>query len=312
MLMSVRQSSPPKIAARGRLSLPERAALFFSLGNRWHSVTFRAVIHPTALVHPQAKLDPTVQVGPYTVIDEGVEIGPHCVIGPHVYLTGLTTLGEHNRIFAGCVIGEAPQDLKYRDEPTRLRIGSHNVFREHVTVHRSNKVEEDTVMGSHNFLMQHSHVAHNVVMGDYIILGGGSLLAGHATVGDRAMISGNCLIHQFTRIGSLALMQGGSAVSKDLAPYTVARGTNRISGLNTIGLRRAGLSSPDRLEVRRLYHALFRSGLNLRAATAQARLEFTSAPARVVLDFIATAKRGVCVEPGAHRPGPLETAEAET
>jgi len=278
-----------------------RWILSFWLGKRRGFATVEAVIHPTALVHPNAKLDSTVQVGPYTVIDQGVEIGPGCVIGPQVYLTGLTTIGEHNRIFAGCILGEAPQDLKYQDQPTRLRIGGYNVFREHFTAHRSNKVEEDTVIGSHNFFMQHSHVAHNVVLGDHVILGGGSLLAGHAVVGDRAMISGNCLIHQFTRIGTMALMQGGSAVSKDLAPYTVARGANRISGLNSVGLRRAGVSAADRLELRRLYHALFRSGMNLRQAAAQARLEFLSAPARVLLDFIAASKRGVCAEPGGRR-----------
>ena len=258
-------------------------------------------------MHPDAKLDPTVQVGPYTVIDAGVEVGPHCVIGPQVYLTGLTTIGEHNRFFAGCVIGEAPQDLKYRDEPTRLRIGGHNVFREHFTVHRSTKVDEDTVIGSHNFFMQHSHVAHNVVLGDHVILGGGALLAGHATVGDRALISGNCLIHQFTRVGTMALMQGGSAISKDLAPFTVARGHNRISGLNSVGLRRAGLTAADRLELRRLYHALFRSGLNLREAAAQARTEFMSAPSRMLLDFIAASKRGVCAEAGARPAAPTES-----
>jgi UDP-N-acetylglucosamine acyltransferase len=267
------------------------------------------VIHPTALVHPNAKLNSTVQVGPYTVIDEGVEVGPECVIGPQVYLTGLTRIGGHNRIFAGCVIGEAPQDLKYKDEPTRLRIGDYNVFREHVTIHRSTKVDEDTVVGSHNFLMQHSHVAHNVSVGNHVILGGGSLLAGHATVGDRALISGNCLIHQFTRVGALALMQGGSAISKDLAPFTVARGYNRISGLNTIGLRRAGLSSAERIELRRLYHFLFRSGLNLREAAAKARMEFISAPALLILDFIANSKRGVCADLGRRRAGGTDPAD---
>ena len=103
------------------------------------------MIHPTAIIHPGAKLDPTVRVGPYAVIDEGVELGPECVVGPHVYLTGLTTIGAQNRFYAGCVIGEAPQDLKYAGEPTRLRIGDHNVFREHVTVHRSSQAAESSV-----------------------------------------------------------------------------------------------------------------------------------------------------------------------
>jgi UDP-N-acetylglucosamine acyltransferase len=197
------------------------------------------VIHPTAIVHPRAKLDSTVQVGPCAVIDEGVELGPGCIIGPHAYLTGLTTIGTGNRFFAGCVIGEGPQDLKYKGEPTRLQIGDHNVFREHSTVHRSSKVEEATTIGSHNLLMHHSHVAHNGMLGNYVILGGGALLAGHVSIADRAVISGNCLVHQFTRIGTMALMQGGSAISKDLPPYTIARGDNGICGLNIIGLRRA-------------------------------------------------------------------------
>ena len=256
------------------------------------------VIHPTAIVHPKAKIDASVQVGPCVVIDEGVEIGPECVIGPHVYLTGLATIGAGNRFFAGCVIGEAPQDLKYKDEPTRLRIGDHNVFREHVTVHRSTKVGEETVIGSHNFLMQHSHVAHNVVFGNHAILAGGALLAGHVSVADRAFISGNCLVHQFVRIGTLALMQGGSAVSKDLPPYTVARGDNGICGLNTIGLRRAGITAQERLELKQLYHALFREGVNLRRAVEQARTRFSTGPAKVLIDFVASAKRGVCADRG--------------
>jgi UDP-N-acetylglucosamine acyltransferase len=252
------------------------------------------VIHPTAIVHPQAKLDPSAQVGPYTVIDEGVTVGAECVIGPHVYLTGQTTIGAHNRFYAGCVIGEAPQDLKYGGEPTRLRIGDRNVFREHVTVHRSNKLAEETVIGSQNFLMAHSHVAHNCRLGNQVILANGALLAGHVTVDDRAFISGNCVVHQFVRIGTLALMQGGSAISQDLPPFTVAQRANSLCGLNTVGLRRGGFTPAERLELKQLYRALFREGRNLRNAVAGARKTFTSAPARLMLDFVAAATRGVC------------------
>ena len=256
------------------------------------------MIHPTAIIHPQAKLDSTVRVGPYAVIDEGVELGADCVVGPHVYLTGLTVIGAGNRFHAGCVIGDAPQDLKYKGEPTRLRIGDNNVFREYVTVHRSNKTAEDTVIGSHNFFMANSHVAHNCVVGDQVILANGALLGGHAVVQDRAFISGNCLVHQFTRVGTLALMQGGAAISQDLPPFTIAQRENEICGLNVIGLRRAGFTAEQRLELRRLYHLLFRGGKNLREALAEAQKEFASAPARVLLDFIAGAKRGVCADSG--------------
>jgi UDP-N-acetylglucosamine acyltransferase len=261
------------------------------------------VIHPTAIIHPGAKLDKTVQIGPYTVIDEGVELGPHCIIGPHVYITGQTTIGAHNRFYAGCVIGEAPQDLKYAGEPTRLRIGDRNVFREHVTVHRSNKLAEETVVGSENFLMANSHVAHNCRLGNLVILANGALLAGHVTVDDRAFISGNCVVHQFVRIGTLAIMQGGSAISQDLPPYTVARGDNGICGLNTVGLRRAGLTPADRLELKQVYRLLFRERKTLRAALASAQAKFSSSPARIMMDFVAASKRGVCSDVGGGRNG---------
>jgi len=256
------------------------------------------MIHPTANIHPGAKLDATVQVGPFVVIDGGVELGANCVVGPHVYLTGLTTIGVGNQFHSGCVIGDAPQDLKYQNEPTRLRIGDNNVFREHVTVHRSTKLDAETIVGSHNFFMAHSHVAHNCTIGDHVILANGALLGGHAAVQDRAFVSGNCLVHQFTRVGTLALMQGGAAISQDLPPFTIAQRENEICGLNVVGLRRAGFTAEQRLELKRLYHLLFRGGKNLRAALAEARKDFSSAPAKVLLDFIAGAKRGVCADAG--------------
>ena len=256
------------------------------------------MIHPTAIIHPQAKLDATVQVGPFAVIDAGVELGADCVVGPHVYLTGETKLGAGNRFHAGCVIGDAPQDLKYKGEPTRLRIGGDNVFREHVTIHRSTRPEAETIVGSHNFFMANSHVAHNCAVGDHVILANGALLGGHAVVQDRAFISGNCLVHQFARVGTLALMQGGAAISQDLPPFTIALRDNEICGLNAVGLRRAGFTAEQRLELKRLYHLLFRSGQNLREALAEARKNFSGAPAKVLLDFVAGAKRGVCADTG--------------
>jgi UDP-N-acetylglucosamine acyltransferase len=278
---------------------------------RFKDATMRAnIIHPTAIIHPKAKLDSTVEVGPYAVIDEGVELGPHCVVGPHVYLTGLTTIEADNQFHAGCVIGDAPQDLKYKGEPTRLRIGGHNIFREHVTVHRSNKADEETVIGAHNFLMAHSHVGHNTRLGDHVIVANGALLAGHVTVHDRAFISGNCLVHQFTRVGTLALMQGGAAISKDLPPFIVVHRVNALCGLNVVGLRRAEFTAEERLELKQLYHALFRSGQNLRSAMAQAREKFSSRAAKVLLAFVAESKRGVCADVGsASASGPEAEAE---
>jgi UDP-N-acetylglucosamine acyltransferase len=256
------------------------------------------MIHPTAVIHPKAQLDSTVRIGPYAVIDQNISIGPGCVIGPHVQLTGCTTIGRQNQFHAGCVIGDAPQDLKYKDAPTRVRIGDHNVFREHATVNRSNTLNEDTIVGSHNFLMVNSHVGHNCVLGDSIILANGALLGGHVVVGDRAFISGNCLVHQFVHIGVLALMQGGAAISKDLPPFCIARGDNGICGLNVVGLRRVGFTSNQRLELKKLYHLLFRSGRKLGESISAANKEFTSEVSRQLLDFVAASKRGICADTG--------------
>jgi UDP-N-acetylglucosamine acyltransferase len=259
------------------------------------------MIHSTAIIHPQAKLHPTVQIGPYAVIDAGVELGADCRIGPHVYLTGQTTIGQGNQFHAGCVIGDAPQDFKYQGAPTELRIGDNNVFREHFTVHRSTLPAEATVIGSNNFLMAHAHIGHNCVVGNHVIMANGALLGGHAVVEDRAFISGNCLVHQFARVGTLAMMRGGAAISKDLPPFCVALGENTICGLNTVGLRRAEFAPPQRRELKRLYHELFRAGINLRAAVAGAREKHSAPAPKIMLDFITAAKRGVCTDRGGGR-----------
>jgi len=256
------------------------------------------MIHSTAIIHPGAQLDPSVTVGPFALVDAHVIIGKSCRIGPHCHLTGHTAIGANNTFHTGCVIGDAPQDLKYREEPTRLRVGDNNAFREHVTVHRSNQEAEETVIGSDNFFMAHSHVGHNAAVSDHVIVANGALLGGHVVVQDRAFISGNCLVHQFVRVGTLSLMQGGSAISKDLPPYCVARGENGICGLNSVGLRRAGFTSEQRAELKRLYHALFRGGQNLSTALAAAGNAFKSDDARALLGFVAASKRGICADTG--------------
>ena len=257
------------------------------------------MIHPTAIIHPKAKLASSVRVGPFAVIDAGVELGADCVVGPHVYLTGETKIGAGNKFHAGCVIGDAPQDLKYKDEPTNVRIGDHNVFREHFTVNRSTKPDGVTIIGSNNFLMANGHVGHNCELGNHVIMANGALLAGHVTVQDRAFISGNCLVHQFTRVGMVSMMQGGAGIGQDLPPFTMAMNVNTICGLNIVGMRRAGFSAEQRLELKQLYKLLFRSGKNIRSAVAEAREKFTSPGAKIMLEFVASAKRGVCSDLGA-------------
>lgn len=260
------------------------------------------MIHPTAVIHPGARLGAGTSVGAHAVIDEGVVLGDECHVGPLVHLTGDTQAGAGNRFHAGCVIGDAPQDAKYAGDRTRLKIGNGNVFREHVTVHRSNRMDDDTVIGDGNLLMAGCHVGHNCRIGNQVILANGALLAGHVTVFDRAFVSGNCAVHQFCRVGRLALMQGGSAISKDLPPFCIARGDNGMAGLNSVGLRRAGVTSADRLVVRRAYHALFRSLERRSRALDSVRSQLGDHPlVRELIEFVESSRRGICTDTGVGR-----------
>ncbi|HMO64413.1 MAG TPA: hypothetical protein PKE47_04170, partial [Verrucomicrobiota bacterium] len=144
-----------------------------------------------------------------------------------------------------------------------------------------------------NLLMAHCHVGHDCRIGDHNVIANGALLSGHVEVGDRVFISGNCLVHQFCRVGTYALMQGGAAISKDLPPATIARGGNGLGGLNVVGLRRAGIPPEERLLLRRLYHAVFRSGRNLRTAAEEAAREVPAGLAREFVEFILASRRGV-------------------
>ena len=236
------------------------------------------VIHSTAIIDVKAEVPGSVAVGPHSVIDAGVVLGQGCVLGPHVHLTGETMIGNNNTFHTGTVIGDAPQDLKYDGAPTRLRIGEENIFREHVTLNRSNSLEEDTVIGSHNFFMAHSHVGHNSVVGDHVF------------------ISAYCGVHQFVRVGSLSMMQGHSGASKDVPPFTmVSAGLNKLCGLNSVGLRRAGFTPEERSELKRCYQRVFLEDENIGQAVERALEETPRDKARELLEFIAASKRGVCV-----------------
>jgi len=256
-------------------------------------------IHPTAVIDVRARLGSGAVVGPHCVIDGEVDLGANCRLGPGVYLTGRTSIDEGNVFHAGCVIGDAPQDLKYAGASTGLRIGKGNVFREHVTVHRSNRLEEDTVIGAGGLFMAGSHVGHNAVVGDKVILANGALVGGHAVLGDAVFLSGSCLVHQFVRLGRLALMQGGAAISKDLPPFTIATGANRMCGLNVVGLRRAGVAADARRELKRMYHLLFRGEGLWRERLETAQTSFAAAECLELLAFAESSRRGICADRGA-------------
>ena len=256
----------------------------------------RMNIHPTAIVNPKAELGANVTIGPFCVIDADVKIGANARIGPHVTILPFTTIGAGCTLHANVVLGDLPQDIAFKDVVSYVRLGANCTIREGVTIHRGTKPETETVAGDDCYLMANSHLAHNVRLGNGVILVNGALLAGYVEVGDRAFISGNAAVHQFCRIGKLAMMSGNSSISKDLPPFCITRSSrmNSIAGLNVVGLRRAGYGVPDRLAIKRAFHILYQSGLNVSQATAKIRAESPSGPTMEFCEFVEQSKRGIC------------------
>jgi len=254
-------------------------------------------VHPTTVIHPQARLASTVTIGPYCVIGERVELGDDCELMSHVVIEGHTQIGPRNRLFPFVSIGQPPQDLKYRGEPTRVEIGSDNIFREFVTVHRGTAGGGGvTRIGSHNLLMAYVHIAHDCTLGDYIILANAATLAGHVEIQDNASVGAFCGIHQFCRVGTYSFLGGYSVVTRDLLPYskTSAPRPLGVLGANHIGLERRGFSKEEIEELQAAFRLLCRAKLNTtQALEAIAARNFKSAHVRVLVDFIKSSPRGV-------------------
>ncbi len=251
-------------------------------------------IHPTAIIDPRAELAEGVEVGPCAVIEAGVRVGPGTVIGPFVHLQGLTEIGPDNRIGTGATLGHAPQHAAYRGVPTRLLIGRGNTIREYVSVHRAFEADGATLIGDGCMLMGFCHVAHDCRLGDRVTIANGSLLGGHVTVGDGVFISGLLAVHQFCRIGRLAMLSGLSGITQDVPPFMIVEGRPAfLRGLNTVGLRRAGVSPAARQELRRLFRQLYRSGRSPREAIAGIDRAALTDEGKELIDFYASSRRGV-------------------
>ena len=212
-------------------------------------------------VHPSAALSPGVKIGPFCVVGPDVTIGDNTELQSHVVLTGHTTLGKRNRLFAGSVIGGAPQDISYQDADTQVVIGDDNIIREGVTVSKGTEKEDGcTRIGNGNMLMANSHVAHNCRIFNKVILVNGVLLGGHVHVQDRAIISGNTVVHHFSTLGRLSFVSGGCRVPHDIPPFILAAGNDNpaLKTLNVVGMRRAGITEDSIQCVRDAFRLLYR------------------------------------------------------
>lgn len=232
----------------------------------------QTLIHPTAVIHPEAELHPTVQIGPYAVIGAQVKVGPDTQIGAHVVLEGPTEIGAGNRIFPGAAIGLETQDKKYTGGQSWVKIGDGNRIREYVTINRATGEGEVTYIGNHNLLLAYVHVAHNCVIEDFVTISNAATLAGHVHVESQATISGVLGIHQFVRVGRLSMIGGMTRVERDVPPFMLVEGSPaRVRALNKVGLQRSGLvETPDTLStLKKAFRLLYRSGLTLAEAVEQ-------------------------------------------
>jgi UDP-N-acetylglucosamine acyltransferase len=257
-------------------------------------------IHPTALVSAGAELDSTVTVGPYVVIGDKVRIDAGTTVGAHAVIEGPTVIGRDNRIFTHAALGAAPQDMKYRGEPTQLHIGDRNTIREFCTFNRGTAQDAGvTRIGDDNWIMAYVHIAHDVQVGSRAILANNATLAGHVHVGDWVIVGGLTGVHQFCKIGAHAMTGFQSHVSQDVPPFMMAAGNPlTVSTFNVEGLRRRGFSKERIALVKQMHRLLYRDGLtldNAKAAIAALRgtVEGGDVDVNMLLDFLAASTRGI-------------------
>lgn len=252
-------------------------------------------VHPTAIVHQDAKLADDVSIGPFSIINEGAEIGAGTEIASHVLIDVRTVIGENCSIHHGAVLGTLPQDLKFKGEKTHLVIGDGTTVREYATLNRGTEYRDMTVVGKNCFIMAYAHVAHDCLLGDYVILANSVNLAGHVEIGDYAIVGGVVPVHQFVKIGAHSIIGGGFRVQKDVCPYALLAGYPlKTMGLNRVGLTRRGFSEKTMEILDKAFRILFKSKLNTSQAIEKIKSELELIPeVQSVLDFIAKSERGI-------------------
>jgi UDP-N-acetylglucosamine acyltransferase len=253
-------------------------------------------IHATALVAPDAVVGDDVEIGAYSVVGAGVTIGARTRVGPHVVIHDATRVGADNVIHAFASIGDAPQDKKYKGEPTRLEIGDRNVVRECVTLNRGTTKDRGvTVIGNDNLFMAYAHVAHDCVVGNQCVLANCATLGGHVVLGDWVIMGGFAGIHQFCKVGAHAFLANNTAVTRDVPPYVMATGQPATPhSVNAEGLKRRGFSAVQIRNIRNAFRVLYRSGLKLVDAEAQLKAMALEQPEiQAIVDFIPQSTRSL-------------------
>lgn len=259
-----------------------------------------SLLHPTAIIHANAKLADDVSVGAFTIIGEHVEIGAGTIIAPHVVIDGHTSIGKGNHIFQFSSIGEIPQDKKYKGEPTRLIIGDNNTIRESCTLNIGTVQDGGiTSIGSNNWIMAYVHIAHDCHIADHNVIANSVQFAGHVTVGNHTLIGGMSGIHQFVRIGDFAMIGFQTRLSQDLPPFVTAVGNPaEAKGPHQEGPRRAGYSAPRVDMLKQMYRTLYRAGSSFEAAKKEieglrGRVPDANADIENMLNFLNHASRGI-------------------
>jgi UDP-N-acetylglucosamine acyltransferase len=259
------------------------------------AVTTSEGIHPTAVIGPESEIESNVQIGPFAILEGPVRIGAGCIIEGHACLSGPLTMGRGNFVGHGAVLGKGPQHKNYRGESTGLRIGDENVFREHVTVHRGTpQGGGETGIGHRNLFMIGAHLGHDVRVGNGCTLVNGALVGGHVHLADGCILSGYAAVQQRVRIGRLAMLGGLGSTSRDLPPFVLQQGYNCVTGLNTVGLRRAGFSAATIAALREAFRIVYKEGLTLNNALDRIEAELGHvAEVEEFVDFIRGSTLGI-------------------
>jgi UDP-N-acetylglucosamine acyltransferase len=261
-------------------------------------------IHPTSVLSPEVELGPDVEIGPYCLIQGKVKIGRGTLIEGHATVgcrSGILEIGENNHISPGAVIGGPPQDISYKGEPTKLIIGSNNVFREFSTVNiATSKGDGQTEIGNNCYFMAYTHVGHDCKIGNNVVMANDTHLGGHCEIQDNVVIGGVCAFNQFTKVGRNAFVAGGSVVNKDILPFSRAQGNWAVvRATNKVGLLRKGFAKDEVQNIHKAIRILIMGTGTVDEALARIQSECTASPnLDFLMHFVKSSKRGIAIARG--------------